>query len=159
MIGVATSTMDRKGLSDRDPDCMVCHRTAHMRIQLAPNSGVPLFRQVANQVKAAFLRGHLAPGDRLPSVRELAKELAINPTTVVKAYEQLERERVITCRQGQGAFVTGGVEPLHQDEREELLSQHASELAREGRRLGMSEQQLLALLESELKKLRPRKVK
>lgn len=130
-----------------------------MKFQLAPNSGVPLFRQITNQVKAAVLRGSLAPEERLPSVRELAKELAVNPTTIVKAYEQLERERVITCRQGQGAFVRGGVEPMHASEREELLASHAAELAREGRRLGMSEAQILALLDAELKKLRPRKVR
>jgi GntR family transcriptional regulator len=130
-----------------------------MQFQLAPNSGVPLFKQVANQVKAAVLRGALAPEQRLPSVRELARELAVNPTTIVKAYEQLERERVIACRHGQGAFVIGGVEPLHAAERDGLLTQLAAEFAREGRRLGMSEQQLLALLESELRKLRPRKVK
>lgn len=138
---------------------MVRTRTVGMQFQLAPNSGVPLFKQVADQVKAACLRGTLAPDDRLPSVRELARELAVNPTTIVKAYEQLERERVIVCRHGQGAFVVGGVEPLRSEERDDLLARHAAELAREGRRLGMSESRLLALLESELRKLRPRKVR
>jgi len=130
-----------------------------MQFQVSPNSGVPLFRQIANQVKAAHLRGALAPEERLPSVRELARDLAVNPTTVVKAYELLERERVIVCRHGQGAFVRGGIEPLRDEERERLLGDLASELAREGRRLGTSESQLLGLLENELRKLRPRKVK
>lgn len=130
-----------------------------MHIQIAPNSGIPLFKQIANQVKSAFLRGQLAPGERLSSVRELARELAVNPATVVKAYEQLERERVIVCRQGQGAFVIGEVEPLRSDERDSILGDLASEFAREGRRLGLTESQIVARLESELQKLRPRKVK
>jgi GntR family transcriptional regulator len=130
-----------------------------MRFHVTPNSVVPLFKQIANQVKAAHLRGAIAPGDRLPSVRELAHELAVNPTTVVKAYELLEHERLIVCRPGQGAFVHGGVQPLEDNEREALLAHMASEFAREGRRLGLSETRLAALLEAELKKLRPRKVK
>ena len=138
---------------------MVCTHTDCMQFHVSPNSGVPLFKQIANQVKAAHLRGTLAPGERLPSVRELARELAVNPTTVVKAYEQLERERVIVCRHGQGAFVRGGIEPLRDEERQSLLEHLAAELAREGRRLGTSEAQLVGLLENELRKLRPRKVK
>src|SRR5262245_56176720 len=122
-----------------------------MQFRLAPNSGVALFKQIADQVKSAWLRGLLAPDEKLPSVRELARDLAVNPTTVVKAYEQLERERVIVCRPGQGAFLAGGVEPLHTEERDERVRSLASELAREGRRLGLTEARIQALLDAELK--------
>jgi GntR family transcriptional regulator len=124
-------------------------------IRIHPNSGVPLYRQIANEVKAAFLRGFLRPGERLPSVRELAASHGLNPTTVVKAYDQLDRERLIVRRQGQGAFVAGGTEPLSPDERDERVERLADELALEGRRLGLSEAELVELLKVKLRDLRP----
>ncbi len=124
-------------------------------IQVSPAAGVPLYRQVANEIKAACLRGYVRPGERLPSVRELATTLGLNPTTVVKAYDLLAHERVITRRQGQGAFVADGEQPLLPGERQALLARLAHELALEGRRLGMSETALIALLRDELRQLRP----
>jgi GntR family transcriptional regulator len=75
-------------------------------IRIDPRSPEPLFEQVVFAVKAAVAKGTAAPGDRLPSVRELARELAINPNTVVRAYEALERDGVVVRRQGAGCFVS-----------------------------------------------------
>ena len=129
--------------------------TVKLHVRIRPNSGQPFYRQIADQVKTEFLRGYLQPGERLPSVRELAKELSMNPTTIVKAYDLLEHERLIVRRQGQGAFVADGNQPLHPDEREGLLAELAGKLAIEGRRLGYSEAEIEAAVRDELARLRP----
>ncbi|MCA9320932.1 MAG: GntR family transcriptional regulator [Planctomycetes bacterium] len=74
-------------------------------VRVDPTSSEPIFEQVAFQVKEAVARGDLQGGDRLPSVRELARELVVNPNTVVRAYQSLEQDRVIVRRQGAGCFV------------------------------------------------------
>ncbi len=127
-----------------------------MHIHLNPSSGVPIYRQITDEVKVAFLRGSIRPGDRMPSVRELAGNLGINPTTVVKAYDQLENESLIVRRQGQGAFVADGMQLIHPQALSNLMTQAARQMAIEGRRLGLSEIELLAFLQEELAKLRPR---
>lgn len=127
----------------------------NIHIHVQPGSATPLYRQIADEVKAAFLRGDLEPGERLPSVRELAGHLSMNPATVVKAYDLLANERLIVRRQGQGAFVADGNQPLHDGERKELIARLARQLAIEGRRVGMSEEELREAFERELASLRP----
>jgi len=123
--------------------------------RLEPHSGVPLYRQIVAEVQAATVKGMLRDGDRLPSVRELARSLGINPTTVVKAYDELARERLIVLRHGLGAFVTIGRPALSSDEREERVERLATRLAVEGRRHGYSESRLVAILRRALRRLRP----
>jgi DNA-binding transcriptional regulator YhcF (GntR family) len=74
--------------------------------RLDPVSGVPSYLQLVHQVRQAVLLGFLEPGDRLPLIREVVESLAINPNTVAKAYRQLEQERLVRGRPGQGTFVT-----------------------------------------------------
>ena len=83
--------------------------------------------------------------------------LGVNPTTIVKAYDRLEHERLIVRRQGQGALVADGQQPLHPEERGEILTKYAAQLALEGRRLGLSGGELVELLRGELRRLRPEK--
>lgn len=66
----------------------------------------PIYLQVMEAIKKAIVRNELKPGDKIPSVRELAQELRINPNTVQKAYQELEREGITYTRRGQGNFVT-----------------------------------------------------
>jgi GntR family transcriptional regulator len=73
--------------------------------RLDARSGVPTYLQLVNQVKQAILLGYLQPGDQLPTVRQVAAELAINPNTVAKAYRELEREGLAAARSGQGTFI------------------------------------------------------
>jgi GntR family transcriptional regulator len=70
-----------------------------------PSSGLPVYRQIMDQVRRMIVAGRLAPGDRLPSIRELATTLQINPLTVGKAYGELEREGSVEMRRGLGMFV------------------------------------------------------
>ena len=76
------------------------------RFQLDGSSGVPPYLQLVHQVRQSLLLGYLREGDRLPTVKDLAGELAINPNTVVKAYRQLEHEGLAGGRPGQGTFIT-----------------------------------------------------
>ncbi|WP_206830208.1 GntR family transcriptional regulator [Alicyclobacillus fructus] len=74
-------------------------------LQVDPRSPTPVYQQIVDGIKAAVAAGWLQPGDRLPSVRDLAVSLAINHNTVAKAYQELERSRVIEVVRGRGTFV------------------------------------------------------
>jgi GntR family transcriptional regulator len=76
------------------------------RFRLDGSSGVPPYLQLVHQVRQSLLLGYLRAGDRLPTVKEVAGDLAINPNTVVKAYRQLEHEGLAGGRPGQGTFIT-----------------------------------------------------
>ena len=80
-----------------------------MLIRIDPQSGEPIFEQIVFQVKSAVARGELQVGERLPSVRELARDLAINPNTVARAYTALAHSEVIVRRRGAGCFVKASV--------------------------------------------------
>jgi GntR family transcriptional regulator len=111
----------------------------------------PLFAQLVFQVKARVARGELGPGDRLPSVRELAKELAINPNTVARAYGELESQGVIVRRQGSGCFVTGASSALRLDERRRQLAELVDRTVTEAFHLGFDADAVRAAFEKRLR--------
>lgn len=76
-----------------------------IEFKLNPNSGVPIYRQIMDQIRHGIASGRLSPCDQLPTVRALAVELAVNPNTVIKAYSLLEQQGVLTTEQGSGTFV------------------------------------------------------
>ncbi len=76
-----------------------------MIIHLDPSNGVPIFLQIVQQVKYKIATGALMPGDQLPSVRQLANDLRVNPNTIAKSYTELERSGVIVTKRGAGCFV------------------------------------------------------
>ena len=76
-----------------------------LNIVISNNTGKPIYEQITNQVKAAILSGELSPGDALPSMRLLAKELRISVITTKRAYEELEREGFVETVVGKGSFV------------------------------------------------------
>lgn len=76
-----------------------------MLLRIEKGSSVPISRQIAEQVAALCAAGNLSPGDRLPSVRELARELAVNQNTILRVYERLTGEGLLQRRHGQGTFV------------------------------------------------------
>src|SRR5271170_3490825 len=75
-------------------------------LKLDLRSGVPVYRQIIDQVLGGISAGSLKPGDQLPTVRQLAVDLAINPNTVVRAYRELEIREVLATQQGTGTFLT-----------------------------------------------------
>jgi GntR family transcriptional regulator len=76
-----------------------------IRFLLDPKSGVPIYRQIQDQIRYGIASGKVRPGEQLPTVRALAVDLSVNPNTVIKAYTELERSGVLTTEQGSGTFV------------------------------------------------------
>jgi len=70
-----------------------------------PRSGVPIYQQIVDQVKRAIALGVLAPGEQLPTVKQLSGELVVNPNTISRAYRELERDGVVDTLPGRGSFV------------------------------------------------------
>jgi GntR family transcriptional regulator len=122
-----------------------------MLLRIDPHSSEPIFAQLVFQVKSEIARGGLAAGDRLPSVRELAKDVAINPNTVARAYEALEAEGVIVRRQGAGCFVTGQTSALRVDERRRRLDRLMDRAVTEAFHLGLEGHDLRAALARRLR--------
>lgn len=116
-----------------------------MWLQVNPRSSVPVYQQVVDGVKTAVAKGLLAPGDRLPSVRELATDMTINHNTIAKAYQELEREHVIEVVRGRGTFIALAASVPNRQER---LSQMRDEMRRllvEAHHLQMTEDDVLAV--------------
>jgi len=90
-----------------------------MKIQIETSSREPIYRQIVGQIREAVAKGRLVEAERLPSVRELSRELVVNPNTIAKAYTQLEREGVLNTRPGLGVFVA----PNHSEMSEEARTQ------------------------------------
>jgi GntR family transcriptional regulator len=122
-------------------------------IRVDPQSAEPIFEQIAFAVKSAVARGSAAAGERLPSVRELARELAINPNTVVRAYELLERDGVLVRRQGAGCFLTGRGSELAGSLRKKQLQQLLRRAATEAFHLGFSADEVRKALDQGLDSL------
>jgi|SRR5208282_4512380 len=93
------------------------------RFLLALHSGVPAYRQIIDQVRGGLASGALSPGDQLPTVRQLAVDLAINPNTVVRAYKELELGGLLETHQGTGTFIGAQKLPQAGVERERQLGQ------------------------------------
>lgn len=100
-------------------------RTAnsHFRIVLDLHSGVPVYRQIIDQVRGALASGALRAGDQLPTVRQLAVDLEINPNTVVRAYRELELGGLLETQQGTGTFISAQKLARGNAERERQLGQ------------------------------------
>src|ERR1700691_133305 len=105
-----------------------------MKFRLDMQSGVPVYRQIIDQVHAARASGTVRPGDQLPTVRQLAVDLSINPNTVMRAYRELELTGALTTHQGTGTFITDTKVEQSSAERERKLDQLVAEfVARAGR--------------------------
>ena len=124
-----------------------------MLIQVDFNSGEPVTRQVIAQVKWMVASGKLQPGEKLPSVRQFAKQLKVNPTTVTRIYAELSSGNVIVLRQGQGAFVCTETPSVNRTEARKGVRKIIRNMLAEGVRLGLSPDDLRQLIEAEIKKL------
>jgi GntR family transcriptional regulator len=93
------------------------------RLLLDLHSGMPVYRQIMDQVRGAIASGALTPGDQLPTVRQLAVDLEINPNTVVRAYRELELGGLLETHQGTGTFISAQKMKRADAERERQLTQ------------------------------------
>lgn len=124
-----------------------------MLLHVNPSTGLPLYLQIQAQVKQAVAAGALRAGDAMPSVRKLASDLRINPNTVARAYLELEREGVIAAVPGGGTFVADEPQGLLKAERVRRLRPLARQVAVEGRQLRLSREEIVQLVDEELKAL------
>jgi GntR family transcriptional regulator len=97
--------------------------STRFRFQLDLHSGVPVYRQVIDLVRGGIASGQLTPGDQLPTIRQLAVDLAINPNTVVRAYRELELGGLLETHQGTGTFISTQKFKRADAERERQLAQ------------------------------------
>ena len=112
-----------------------------MLIAINASDPRPIYHQIMDEIRRALVVGTIAPEDPLPSVRQLAGELRINPNTVQQAYRELEREGVVHVKRGLGTFVS---EVLSQrSERQELVRSLATRALREAHRHGLSADELV----------------
>lgn len=117
-----------------------------MWLHIDPSSGTPIYRQIVDQVRQAVASGVLRPGDRLPSVREMAVELAVNPNTIAKAYQELERDGVIDTPRGKGSYVADRDHSLSDEERLRQFGEAVDRLVADAYRLRIDARTAEALL-------------
>lgn len=120
-------------------------------------SGVPIYMQILNQVKRATASGLLKPGDQMPSVRELALELTVNPNTIAKAYQELERDGVIKTVRGIGTFVAEKEVKIVHEERVKVLLTAIDKVLIEAHHLGFSEDEVRQFIDDRMKEWKGRK--
>ena len=106
----------------------------------------PIYRQIEHQVKVGVALGGVSPGKALPSVRELAQRLVVNPNTVARAYRELEQEGVVETRRGVGTFVADRGARLAAGEKRRILGESADRLITETVHLGLSLEELIGLV-------------
>ncbi|OGV56385.1 MAG: hypothetical protein A2017_12625 [Lentisphaerae bacterium GWF2_44_16] len=118
------------------------------------SSGIPIYRQIMDQVKYLVVSGHLKSGDRIESVRELASNMKVNPTTIMKAYTELTREGVIFQRRGQGCFISESVSKFSETEKSRIVEEKARALAVEAMHLGYSAEEILEHVKKVINKIK-----
>lgn len=109
-------------------------------------SRTPIYRQLIEQVRAGVAKGRLQPGERLPSVRQLSRELVVNPNTIARAYTELERDGTLITQQGRGVFVAEPRNDLTKRARQKQLEEALEQLIVDAIHLGFSEEEFLTLL-------------
>lgn len=119
-------------------------------IKIDTSSFIPIYEQVKNQIKRQVGLGILKPNQVLPSIRDLATELLINPNTVARAYRELEREDFIFTRKGKGCYVSDLSETMIEDERTELLNQIFDDAIHEGMKFNLSRDRIMRIFEERL---------
>lgn len=116
-----------------------------------PRSPVPLYAQIADRLRIAIATGDLAPGAALPSVRQLASQLRVNPATVVQAYRELEEAAVVESRQGAGTFVRELAQPKREAERQREARRLVRRLLKDAAALGVTRDDLDQALKVEMR--------
>jgi GntR family transcriptional regulator len=127
--------------------------TVTIWIDIDSRSGVPIYVQIVGQVRHAIEVGGLSSGERLPTVRSLAGDLAIAPNTIVKAYNELQRAGLVESRPGVGTVVAQGVGEVTREGQIAEVFRRLRVLARDAAALGISEDDLWSSLDSEYERI------
>jgi GntR family transcriptional regulator len=119
-----------------------------MFIRIDPNRALPIFSQIMEGVRLAVATGRIVPGERIPSIRDLAVETRVNPNTVAKAYQELERAGIVEVRRGMGYFVVGSINgQLSDRERMALLESRVEETLSAALELGFEPEEVKAAID------------
>jgi len=121
-----------------------------MRFTVDTTSAIPIYAQLITEMKHAIAAGLLRAGDALPSLRELAGELRVNPLTVARAYRELEALGIITTGHGRGSFISAGAADLGEAYRREALAEAVERLLVEAYHLGATPAEIRTLVEARL---------
>jgi GntR family transcriptional regulator len=114
-----------------------------MQFQIQTASKLPIYQQLAEQIREAVAQGRLSAGEQLPSVRDLSRTLVVNPNTIARAYTELERDGVLHTRQGKGVFVAVPSSDLTKSARKKKLVESLDKLLTEAVYLGFGKDELL----------------
>lgn len=117
-------------------------------MKILQNSGVPIYQQIADALKADILAGKLSQGQYLPSIRSLAKDLKISVITTMKAYEQLEAEGLVTAVQGKGFYVNAQDSQMLKEQHLRRVEECLLEAISAAKIAGMTEQELFETLQA-----------
>src|SRR5580700_4812205 len=120
--------------------------TQGFAFRLDAHSGVPVYRQLIDQVLGAVATSALRTGDQLPTVRQVAVDLAINPNTVMRAYREMEIRGILDTQQGAGTFIAEQPAPAPKEERERQLMQLADDCVARAGALGFTLAELMERL-------------
>ena len=112
-----------------------------MYIRVDTRSSTPIYSQIKDQLHLAVATGVLQPGDQLPTVRDLATQLRVNPNTVARAYRELQAEGMLNSRQGSGTFVSEKATAVGEREQRRLLQEILMQAAATAANLGLSPQE------------------
>lgn len=130
---------------------------AAFAFRLDPHSGVPVYRQLIDQVQAAMATGALVVGDQLPTVRQVAVDLVINPNTVLRAYREMEIRGTLDTQQGSGTFIAEKKIESSKNERERQLGQLVNEFVSRAGSAGFTVEQLMKALRDRSSEVEPRR--
>lgn len=117
-----------------------------MRVDVSYSNPVPLYRQIVDQIREKVLSGELAPGESLPSIRQLAEDAGTSVITTKRAYSELEAEGIIVTRAGLGSFVADLDAERMKAIRMRVLGERLSEIVADARASGVNDEELLRLL-------------
>lgn len=123
-----------------------------MKFQCDTTSRTPIYRQLIDQVRRGVAQGGLRPGEKLPSVRQMSRELVVNPNTVARAYTELERDGTLITQRGRGVFVAEIQTNLTKKARRKLLGEQLELLMVEAVHLGFTADELLAMVHDRIDK-------
>jgi GntR family transcriptional regulator len=115
---------------------------------LDPNNGVPIYRQIIQQVEYAVFSGRMLPGDKLPTIRSLAIELKINPNTIAKAYGEMEIRGILITQVGSGTYISDKKPAPEADERDRKIREVLGRFIQEMRNLGVEKEELIKRIEA-----------
>ena len=118
-----------------------------MQIHVSPDDGLPVYKQIFNQIKYLVASGVLIAGEELPPIRALAEQLLINPNTVARAYRELEHAGIVVKRGTVGTFVSDAPSPFARRERLRVLRQRIDSLLADASHMGVSLQELKEMLD------------